>query len=67
MGRVDIADYAEHIREAQQYSESLLWALGCPQPELRRLMVKAITDQVTACMGAVLWRLDEAENDPEIS
>ena len=63
MGQVDIVECTEEVREVQQFSDGLLWALQCPKPGPRKLMFEALVGEVNARLGAVIHRLEEAEND----
>ncbi|WP_160153350.1 hypothetical protein [Microbulbifer sp. ALW1] len=63
MGQVDIVECAEEVREVQQFSEGMLWALQCPKSGPRKLMIQALVGEVNARLGAVIHRLDEGDRE----
>ncbi|MCK7598425.1 hypothetical protein M0G74_14185 [Microbulbifer sp. CAU 1566] len=58
---IEIVECAEEVREVQQFSDSLLWALQCPKIGPHKLMIQALVGEVNARLGAVVHRLEEAE------
>ena len=67
MGQVDIFECTAEVREVQFLSEGLLLALQHLEREPRKLVVEALAEAVTARLGGVIMRLDEAESDSGIS
>ncbi|GAB2507059.1 hypothetical protein [Microbulbifer agarilyticus] len=63
MGQVDIVECTEEVREVQLLSEGLLLALRHLEREPRKLVVETLAEAVSARLGGVIIRLEEAEND----
>ncbi|WP_406828109.1 hypothetical protein [Microbulbifer sp. ARAS458-1] len=63
MGQVEVVECAEEVREVRQFSDGLLWALQCPKPGPRKLMIQALAGEVNARLGAVIHRLEELDSE----